>query len=382
MASFIRQLNMYGFRKVSNIDSGGLKFEGDEIEFYHQHFNRDKEDELPLIKRKLSNTNNNNTTSIVKLDQYHNILSDVESMKDRQESVDSLLSSMKRENEALWREVAILRQKHLKQQQIVEKLLHFLVNIVRNQVVTTTGIKRKAPLMIDSSDNRKILKPNALDSVGNASSPGPIISDITDLEEGDLSLLDFELMKGNDSENGNALRNDVTNVLPGDFQGDFQGDLQGEIQSEVLSNEVSDVLQNEVPASTEVQGDFLPIEIQGDSTEQLLNDQDSVLNTPVISADQGIVASPNTNQSIVPINFAPMDPSINSNENFLNAGFDAGSPSTSTELIVPNQPTLAQLSPETFDNHLEGIDDELHWLYEQINNSDIKLDPGIFGVDN
>ena len=267
-------------------------------------------------------------------------------MKDRQESVDSLLSSMKRENEALWREVAILRQKHLKQQQIVEKLLHFLVNIVRNQVVTTTGIKRKAPLMIDSSDNRKILKPNALDSVGDASSPGPIISDITDLEEGDLSLLDFELMKGNDSENGNALRNGVTNVLPGDFQGDFQGDLQGEIQSEVLSNEVSDVLQNEVPASTEVQGDFLPIEIQGDSTEQLLNDQDSVLNTPVISADQGIVASPNTNQSIVPINFAPMDPSINSNENFLNAGFDAGSPSTSTELIVPNQPTLAQLSPE------------------------------------
>lgn len=42
-----------GFRKVSNIDSGGLKFEGDEIEFYHQHFNRDKEDELPLIKRKV-----------------------------------------------------------------------------------------------------------------------------------------------------------------------------------------------------------------------------------------------------------------------------------------------------------------------------------------
>lgn len=29
---------------------------------------------------------------------------------------------MKQENEALWREVAILRQKHIKQQQIVNKV--------------------------------------------------------------------------------------------------------------------------------------------------------------------------------------------------------------------------------------------------------------------
>lgn len=46
-------------------------------------------------------------------------------MKGRQDSVDSQLSAMKRENEVLWREVAILRQKHIKQQQIVNKVIHF-----------------------------------------------------------------------------------------------------------------------------------------------------------------------------------------------------------------------------------------------------------------
>lgn len=50
------------------------------------------------------------------------VLADVTSMKGRQDSLDSQLSAMKRENEVLWREVAILREKHRKQQQIVNKV--------------------------------------------------------------------------------------------------------------------------------------------------------------------------------------------------------------------------------------------------------------------
>lgn len=258
-------------------------------------------------------------------------------MKDRQESVDSLLNNMKRENEALWREVAILRQKHLKQQQIVEKLLHFLVNIVRNQVVNT-GIKRKAPLMIDSSTNRKILKPN-LDSVGiDNGSPGPIISDITDLEESDLGLLDFDLMKSNDQETEN-------NVLPIEMQSEIPNDLQTDLQNG-LENEFQNGLENEL--QNELQSN-----IQSDS-DQLLNNQAAILNTTTdivpsnslvpVSADQ--VPILNTD-SLVPVSY---DPSGISDEAFL-AGFDAENPSTSTDLILPNQTSaitsvLNKLSPE------------------------------------
>lgn len=267
-------------------------------------------------------------------------------MKNRQESVDSLLNNMKRENEALWREVAILRQKHLKQQQIVEKLLHFLVNIVRNQVVNT-GIKRKAPLMIDSSTNRKILKPN-LDSVGiDNDSPGPIISDITDLEEGDLGLLDFDLMKSNDQETENGLPVEMQNDVP-----NLQTDIQTDFQTNELQNELQNGLESEL--NNEVQTN---IQQQTDSADQFLNNQAAILNTtteivpsnslvPVISADQVPILS---TDSLVPVSYG-LDPSVISDEAIL-AGLDAENPSTSTDLIVPNQASaitsvLNKLSPE------------------------------------
>jgi len=46
-------------------------------------------------------------------------------MKGRQEAMDSKLVAVKRENEALWRELSQLRQKHSKQQQIVTKVCFY-----------------------------------------------------------------------------------------------------------------------------------------------------------------------------------------------------------------------------------------------------------------
>ena len=51
MASFVRQLNMYGFHKKVGIDSGGLKSEHvEEQEFYHPYFLRGQEHLLENIK--------------------------------------------------------------------------------------------------------------------------------------------------------------------------------------------------------------------------------------------------------------------------------------------------------------------------------------------
>lgn len=148
-------------------------------------------------------------TSIMKVDEYQDLLSDVESIKGRQDSVDSLLNNMKQENEALWREVAILRQKHLKQQQIVEKLLQFLVSIVRNRVVG--GIKRKTPpLLIDSgaANSRKVMKSGGKDVCLASPDTGPIIHDITDQDETHLlanspanQLIDSISLTGMDANN-------------------------------------------------------------------------------------------------------------------------------------------------------------------------------------
>uniref|UniRef100_A0A4X2M2Y6 HSF-type DNA-binding domain-containing protein n=1 Tax=Vombatus ursinus TaxID=29139 RepID=A0A4X2M2Y6_VOMUR len=54
MASFVRQLNMYGFRKVVSIEQGGLvKPDRDDTEFQHLCFLRGHEHLLEHIKRKV-----------------------------------------------------------------------------------------------------------------------------------------------------------------------------------------------------------------------------------------------------------------------------------------------------------------------------------------
>lgn len=83
------------------------------------------------------------------------MLTEVRSMRGRQEHFDSRLGAMKRENEALWRELAMLRQKHMKQQQIVNKLIHFLVTLVQPSRSSGLSVKRRYPLMIDDSTRQR-----------------------------------------------------------------------------------------------------------------------------------------------------------------------------------------------------------------------------------
>ena len=58
----------------------------------------------------------------VRPDDVQRVLNDVRTMKGKQDSVNSKLEAVKRENELLWLEIANLRQKHMKQQQIVNKV--------------------------------------------------------------------------------------------------------------------------------------------------------------------------------------------------------------------------------------------------------------------
>jgi len=142
MASFVRQLNMYGFHKVVGVDSGGLKGENDETEFAHTFFIRGQEHLLDQIKRKVA-TKGGPTAQFVpsiRTDRVNDVLVEVGALRERQEEVDGKLDSMRSENEALWGEVLSLRQKHNQQQKIVNKLIQFLVALVQPR-----GMKRGFP---------------------------------------------------------------------------------------------------------------------------------------------------------------------------------------------------------------------------------------------
>ncbi|XP_040847564.1 heat shock factor protein 1 isoform X4 [Ochotona curzoniae] len=204
MASFVRQLNMYGFRKVVRIEQGGLvKPERDDTEFQHPCFLRGQEQLLENIKRKVTSASTLKSEDIkIRQDSVTKLLTDVQLMKGKQECMDSKLLAMKHENEALWREVASLRQKHVQQQKVVNKLIQFLISLVQSNRIL--GVKRKIPLMLNDSSSAhsmpKFGRQYSLEHVPGAgpyaapapaysssslystdTSSGPIISDITEL---------------------------------------------------------------------------------------------------------------------------------------------------------------------------------------------------------
>ena len=59
------------------------------------------------------------------------LLEDVRGLHSKQTSLSDKLSYMQTENQALWGEIGSLRQKHSKQQQIVSKLMEFLVHFIQ-----------------------------------------------------------------------------------------------------------------------------------------------------------------------------------------------------------------------------------------------------------
>ncbi|XP_056877020.1 heat shock factor protein 1 isoform X1 [Takifugu flavidus] len=188
MASFIRQLNMYGFRKVVHIEQGGLvKPERDDTEFQHPFFIRGQENLLENIKRKVTNVSAMRQEEVkMSAEEVNKLLSDIHAMKGKQESIDTRIMTMRQENEALWREVASLRQKHAQQQKVVRKLIQFLLSLVQSNGIL--GLKRKIPLMLNDSSTThsmpKYSRPFPLESpLFSPDSPpsGPIISDITEV---------------------------------------------------------------------------------------------------------------------------------------------------------------------------------------------------------
>jgi hypothetical protein len=149
--SLVRQLNMYGFRKNTPIDRSGLaraESDQDHLEFAHPFFRRDHPHLLMNIKRKAPGGKNSPTSNQHRFNQnipmeisadggggqnsfdMNEILEELGSLRERQHHMEIRVEELTKENEMLWNEMAHVRGTHLKQQQLVNKLIQFLVALV------------------------------------------------------------------------------------------------------------------------------------------------------------------------------------------------------------------------------------------------------------
>lgn len=137
LSSFIRQLNMYGFRKVTSLENN------EELHFYHPDFIKDHPERLEAIKRKLPQRISENA-------DLKTVYKGITEIEERQKDVAETLNELKKENQMLWSEIQELREKHQQQQLYIKRLMKLVFEAMeQNGIQTHISLKRNSPLMIE-----------------------------------------------------------------------------------------------------------------------------------------------------------------------------------------------------------------------------------------
>ncbi|KAJ3039369.1 stress-responsive transcription factor hsf1 [Rhizophlyctis rosea] len=142
-ASFVRQLNMYGFHKVPHLQQGVLHSDGEpEIwEFQNDNFQRGQPDLLVLVSRKKGRDQlDEKETGVVDL---NNLIQEIAAIKRHQLTISADLKNIQRDNQVLWTESMAIRDRYQRQQDTIDKILRFLASVFSNKKKPLMNKRRK-----------------------------------------------------------------------------------------------------------------------------------------------------------------------------------------------------------------------------------------------
>ncbi|KAL7283682.1 hypothetical protein ACG7TL_003118 [Trametes sanguinea] len=144
-SSFVRQLNLYGFRKISALQQGLLRMDHDNetIQFAHPYFHRGQPDLLALIQRKRHPPSHTQAEEAAagllqasqegKLDgqavDVRSIVDGIAAIRRQQQAIAADLGALKQSNDALWKEAIEARQRHAKHEDTINRILKFLAGL-------------------------------------------------------------------------------------------------------------------------------------------------------------------------------------------------------------------------------------------------------------
>jgi hypothetical protein len=157
-SSFIRQLNMYGFNRVMS----------EENSFKHPLFRRGHQENLPLIKRKVSKSKTGDvahaaaeTEKLVK-DQrreLEGLLATVESMKTKQAELDEQVFELRAKNEhldsenfKLWEVMSETKKRHQMMVRKMRDMVKMLAYLYQQDHIQRLEVAKKMPQLLTSSE--------------------------------------------------------------------------------------------------------------------------------------------------------------------------------------------------------------------------------------
>ena len=128
-ASFVRQLNMYGFRKVSDLQQQNTHLGGIQLsEFEHPMFQRDNPQALERIRRRSRSGKNSNHSD----DEF------TLTLQKQQEIIVRRLTFLEDENDRLQQELRSAEKLIREQQQATQRILRFLSSVYGNTNISGT----------------------------------------------------------------------------------------------------------------------------------------------------------------------------------------------------------------------------------------------------
>ena len=164
-ASFVRQLNMYGWHKVQDISNGTLNKDdksNDEIwQFENPYFIRGREDLLDKIVRNKSISQEPDHMEAGNLN-FQSILNELDQIKVNQFAISEDLRRVRNDNKTLWQENFMTRERHQQQAQTLEKILKFLAAVYGNSAGKLLEVDNGSNGLDDFNSNSQMTTYNYL----------------------------------------------------------------------------------------------------------------------------------------------------------------------------------------------------------------------------
>ncbi|KAJ3970565.1 hypothetical protein EV361DRAFT_915360 [Lentinula raphanica] len=189
-ASFVRQLNMYGFHKIPHLQQGALRSnsEAEYSQFAHPDFHRGQEERLALIERKKQSTIHPKEQGVVDFPtvppqlvpqplapdhstgqplDIHAVINGIAAIRRHQANISTELNELKRSNQLLWQESMEARTRHQKQQDTINRIIKFLAGVFSHQAGATKEkdrgssphpVVRSSRLMIEDKKREPVPK--------------------------------------------------------------------------------------------------------------------------------------------------------------------------------------------------------------------------------
>ncbi|XP_013358262.1 PREDICTED: heat shock factor protein 3-like [Chinchilla lanigera] len=152
MASFTRQLNIYGFRKVIRLENGKSGQKIPTTEFQHPFFRRGESNVLEHIKRKGQPMKMED----VKLytEELQKMMTEVQEMNQKHSSMNAKFTKLKKQYTTLCLEMKTLRQKHGEQQRLLTQILQFILKSISKNQMANKSSTRSLPAICEAEASK------------------------------------------------------------------------------------------------------------------------------------------------------------------------------------------------------------------------------------